>query len=51
MKIEYKTSEESFVPGKVSLDSKKVKSYFTFVIDHRFLLVVLMILDRYQSLQ
>ena len=52
MKIEYKTSEESFVPGKVSLErSTKVKSYFAFVIDHKFLLVVLMILDRYQSLQ
>lgn len=50
MKIKYKTSTKSFVLGEVSLErSTKVKSYFTFVIDHKFLLVVLMILDRYQS--
>lgn len=50
MKIEYRTSTKSFVPDKVSLErSTKVKSYFAFVIDHKFLMVVLMILDRYQS--
>lgn len=47
MKFEYKTSKKRFVLGKLS---QEAESYFTIFIDPRFLLVVLMIIDRYQGL-